>query len=179
MILRKIHGLHGYFAGSDGHIYSRWTRGPKSHVDPSRLPHRLVAHPQSNGKYLIVCIKVSDRVYKTFRVHQLVCLAFHGSPKPGQECSHEKGNRFDNRPSKLLWETRKKNHSRKKIHGTDDRGIRNSRAKIDAPTLIKIRRLLAMGVMTHEQIGRRFGLDRVFITKVNCGHRYKGQLLKA
>jgi hypothetical protein len=36
-------------------------------------------------------------------VSRLVCSAFHGEPKHGQQCHHLNGNIFDNRPDNLIW----------------------------------------------------------------------------
>lgn len=40
---------------------------------------------------------------KTRTVHSLVCRAFHGEPKPGQEVRHLNGIPSDNRASNLAW----------------------------------------------------------------------------
>lgn len=50
-----------------------------------------------------------DRKPMPFPVHQLVLLAWHGNPKPGEVGRHLDGNRNDNRPGNLGWGTRRKN----------------------------------------------------------------------
>ena len=50
------------------------------------------------------------RYKKTFRVHRLVCEAFHGSsPKKNMIVMHLNENPSDNRPSNLQWATQKEN----------------------------------------------------------------------
>jgi len=41
--------------------------------------------------------------------------------------------------------------------------------------LLKIRNLLLEGKLTHKEIGNLFGVNRVFIKKINTGYRYKDQ----
>lgn len=159
----------GYFAGEDGNIYSNllW-RGSNS-------LRKLNPAIQTTGKYYFVNIKTGNK-FKSQRVHRLVCITFKGYPPIDgtYTVSHQDGNWKNNRPENLKWETYSTNMHRKKDHGTDDIGIKNTRAKIDLNTLKKIRKLLSEG-KTHKSIGDKFGLNRVFITKIANGHRYKGQ----
>lgn len=66
----------------------------------------------------------------------------------------------------------KKNHARKKEHGTTDIGYQNSRALINAEQLARIREMLESG-MKHHDIALQFNVSRVFITKINTGYRYR------
>ena len=86
--------------------------------------------------------------------------------------SHLNGIRDDNRLENLKWETMSENHHRKKEHGTDDRGYKNSRALINKEQLEKIWELLKDGKKTHKEIGEMFGVGRAFITKINNKYRY-------
>lgn len=169
--LKMIPDFDNYLAGSDGEIYTLLS--PKGKFGPS-IPKNKAKGVQGNGKYFTVTgLKIKPGKRKTKNVHVLVCSAFHG-PKIGKlEVSHINGNSFDNRPENLMWETRSSNHKRKIEHKTDDCGVRNSRAKINSEQLLEIKELLRIGKLTHEEIGRKFGLGRVFITKINRGHRYK------
>lgn len=173
MILKAIPNHDKYFAGEDGHIYSLQPRGIGKIAKGLR---RLKENIQYSGKYFVVSIKENSGLIKTKRVHRLVCAAFNGLPSNEQhDCSHLDGNWKNNKPNNLVWESRSQNHNRKKEHGTDDLGVRNSRAKIDIKTLRKIRKLLAEKEMSHQKIGNILGLRRVFITKIANGYRYKGQ----
>lgn len=49
---------------------------------------------------------------KTFKVHRLVCEAFHGPPPPGRNiCLHLDEDPDNNRPDNLRWGTQKENLS--------------------------------------------------------------------
>jgi len=152
-----------YYAGDDGNIYSNFGKGFK----------KLKASIQSTGKYYQLSI-IKNRTRKHYRVHRLVCEAFHGIPKEGMTCSHLDGNWRNNKPDNLKWETYSENLERKKEHGTDDVGYKNSRARIDKCTLDNIRFLLSEGLGPTE-IGKRLNLPRLFIQKIKSGYRYKGQ----
>lgn len=151
-----------YFAGDDGNIYKDGKKMKKS--------------IQSSGRYYIIGLKF-DGIYKTMRVHRLICMAFHGFPINNKlTVSHKDGNWRNNKPENLEWLTLKDNHAMKKLHGTDDTGIKNSRASIkDIKILRKIRKLLDSKKYTHQKIGEMFNLNRISITKIANGYRYKGQ----
>lgn len=172
MKIIPIPHFYGYFAGENGHIYSNHGRGAQKIPQPLR---KLKPNIQSSGKYFYVNVK-KDNKRITQRVHRLVCLAFHGfPPNTKYAASHLDGNWRNNTPSNLKWESYSDNANRKKEHGTDDIGVKNSRAIIDLKTLVKIRKLLKNSLLTHKEIGVKFGVNRVFITKIANGHRYKNQ----
>lgn len=68
---------------------------------------------------------------KTYRVHRLVLLAFVGPCPEGMEASHLNGDSSDNRLKNLAWEPVKKNHARKKLHGTYRTGEKANNAKLN------------------------------------------------
>lgn len=167
LTLLPIARAAGYFAGSDGHIYSLRKHGAFLRDTPRRLKESV----QSSGRYFFVGIGIAIGRFKHFRVHRLVCEAFHGVPLPGQTASHLDGNWRNNKPMNLAWESMSNNHARKYQHGTHDCGYRNSRAKITKRQLYRIRAMLTDG-KTHQSIADRFGLGRVFISKIAAGYRY-------
>lgn len=172
-MLRPIPGFKGYFAGEDGNIYCNLPIGKQSGIGSTR---KLKCGVQSSGKYFHVSVKNDDGKRTSKRVHRLVCLAFWGIPNNEKDTvSHLDGNWRNNKPHNLRWESISDNHSRKKDHGTDDIGVKNSRSSIDLETLKEIRRLLVLGTLTQKEIGAKFGLSRLFITKIKNGHRYKNQ----
>lgn len=155
-----------YYAGKDGYIYSS---------DGNSIV-RLRSSVQTSGYYYIVSIPTYNGKRKSQRVHRLICTAYHGpAPSSKHTASHIDGNWRNNKPDNLRWESMKQNHARKKEHGTDDSGIRNSRSKITLFTLQRIRKLLESKKLSHREIGEKFELQRGFISKIANGSRYRGQ----
>lgn len=166
-----IPGYNGYFAASNGDIFSAWVTGSNPYIKEGKL-RKLSPAKWPNG-YLHVNIRVKKNTYYSGGVHRLVCLAFHGDPPAGYTTSHLNGNRQDNRSENLVWESLKDNHQRKIMHGTTDRGSKNSRALLDKQQIVAMKKELSGGKKTHQQIADQFGVNRVFVTKVNGGYRYK------
>lgn len=166
MIFKRIKNFPGYYAGSDGNIYS----------DKRGTMHQLATTIQTTGKYYITNVIHKNKKKTSSRVHRLICETFHGKCPSKKHCaSHLDGNWKNNKPENLTWETYSQNLARKKDHGTDDIGFKNSRALITQNQLRRIRILLRKKKLTHQQIAYKFKVSRVFITKIANGHRYKGQ----
>lgn len=166
----KIPGYDGYLAGEDGNIYSFWIKGKNARIDYSKGIRRKLKPNVGTSGYFGVCLKHNNGTIKLNMVHRIICLAFYG--KSQLPCSHLDGNRLNNKIANLIYETCFDNIKRKLIHGTHDRGYKNSRSKINKKQLNEIRNLLQEKDLTHKQIGERFNVNRVFITKINCKYRY-------
>ena len=72
-------------------------------------------------------------------VHRLVAIAFLGDPPLHHEVCHMNGDRTDNRVVNLRWDTRQGNIADKLIHGTDNRGEKNSQSKLSKEDVLNIR----------------------------------------
>lgn len=68
----------GYAAGSDGFIYS-YKRSP--------MPYRLKSQLDGRKNYYHVQLPKEGK-FKSIQVHTLICEAFNGKKKKGQEVSH-------------------------------------------------------------------------------------------
>lgn len=103
---RAIPGFDGYEASSDGQIRSLKRGSP-----------RLLAVSLDDWDYQRVSLWQGRVVVR--RVHQLVCLAFHGEP-PSEvhQVRHRNGKNLDNRAANLTWGTPSENMLDKVIHGT-------------------------------------------------------------
>lgn len=55
---------------------------------------------------------------RRFKVHRLVCEAFHGPCPEGHECGHLDGNPANNAAHNLAWMTRSENNKHAVAHGT-------------------------------------------------------------
>lgn len=85
--------------------YTRLGRRLKMPIDRSRGLYRYVGLTRNGSG-------------RTRRVHQLVCVAFHGEPEPGQEVRHQDGDSLNNCAENLCWGTRVENSLDMIRHGT-------------------------------------------------------------
>ena len=124
---KPIRGWPGYYAGSDGRIYSlhsgdfepvaEWEGGRK------RCPYQKVT------LYRTRCVwwhrdgkrgrrgRVAEK--QNFFVHNLIALAFLGRrPRRSYQAAHKDGDRRNNRAGNLAWKTKRQNEADKVAHGT-------------------------------------------------------------
>lgn len=140
-------GFPGYRIGDDG---SAWSR--KRHNCWVRLRGRV----DSRGYYQVVLSFKGQP--KAFFIHHLILLAFVGPRPSGLECCHGDGDRQNNRPSNLRWDTKKNNTLDRSRHGRSGRfGVVNGSAKLDPPKVRLIRHLYSSG-WSGPQLASKFGV---------------------
>lgn len=175
MVFIELKEYPYYFACSDGNIYSKRGRG-KTIDSYNNDFKKLKASKSLSGKgYLQVNLPCKDSKsgYRSKIVHRIIAEVFIGEIGENLTVSHLDGDKYNNTPINLKIESYSDNHKRKYEHGTMDNGFNNSRALISKEQLLEIRVLLKEGVLTHKEIGKLFGVNRVFITKINTNQRYK------
>ena len=122
---------------------------------------------QINKKTKYCLVKLcSDGVTKTFTVHRLVCMAFHGNPPTElHEVAHNDGVRNNNISSNLRWVTRKENSKDRIAHGTFLAGEKSPNAKLSAKNVLDIRSAVAARERRVE-IAKRFGIHRSYVNAI-------------
>lgn len=108
--------------------YSKWPDG-----------HILTAKIDDVG-YLRVSLSHVDGRQRPFRIHALVCRAFHGQKIEGQEVRHLDGNKLNNVPSNLCWGYPKENRADCFAHGVHPCGEQHVRASLSNEQVREIRR---------------------------------------
>ena len=103
-----IEGYPNYEVSDLGRIWSRPRPGSKGGV--------LKPYFNKRVGYLYITLTL-DGVQKDFRVNRLVCRAFHGAPRKGQDARHWDGNPLNNSAANLLWGTQKENMEDMRRHG--------------------------------------------------------------
>lgn len=98
-------------------------------------------------------------ITKVFYVHRLLAIAFIPNPLDKKEVNHIDGDKCNNKLSNLEWVTHKENY----IHARDVLGIKMMGIKLSPLQVLKIRELREKTKMTHEQIGKLFGVSRINI----------------
>jgi hypothetical protein len=168
MIYKEIPGFPNYYAGSDGEIYSdnyRWKK-------PGHAYRKLKYGKQITGYRLVnLPCKKSKNGFRCQRVHVLICSAFHGIRPKGKECSHLDGDKQNNKPENLKWETSSENKIRKVQHGTHDRGCNNSRAVFTIEDVLAIKEMLEKNI-PHKHIASIIECSRTTISRIANKQRY-------
>ncbi len=127
-----LDGFEGYEAGSDGSIWSQ----PQINKYPRR---QLAAQFNPVTGYMHVSLK-RHGVSKTKAVHVLVSLAFHGPKPPGKrDVCHNDGNKLNNVPGNLRYDTHSANKLDMRAHGTAKIGHLNHATKITVEDVLEIR----------------------------------------
>lgn len=115
--------------------------------------------------YLYVRLR-RDGTRKSFRLHRLVAIAFHGDrSSEGLTVAHNDGDRTHNRSSNLRWATQSENHLDKRAHGTATCGERSALSKLTEGEVIEIRARRAMGE-TYVSLGKAFGVIPNHVRKI-------------
>lgn len=161
LVLKDIPGFSKYKAGSDGKIYSFCYGDQRA----------LSTNKRNKQGYIQVTLSDDFGKFVAKSAAPIICESFHGSRPSGLVCSHLNGNKIDNRPENLLWETQKENLKRKKAHGTHDGGCNNTRAKLDKEKLAYIKHMLREGV-SYINIAKDLGVSRTLISLVASGRSY-------
>jgi len=110
---RPIIGSPDYEVSDHGRVRSLDRIGSRGH----RLSGKILKQCIVKSGYAQVSLGASRKAY----VHRLVCEAWHGDPKEGQEVSHLDGVKANNLPGNLTWATHAENEQQKRLHGTYDR----------------------------------------------------------
>lgn len=112
---------------------TKWTPVPGYEITSSGSIFSIASNWRGYGKrqlswaddksgYPVVRMKAPDGTRKKFKVHQLVCTAFHGEkPSPNHEVRHLDGNPMNNNAENLAWGTRSENARDRVRHGTQFR----------------------------------------------------------
>ena len=119
-IMKEIPNCPGYFALTDGRIYS--TRTNKGHG-----PGRFLKQCQLNRGHLIVRLFSK---YNRKLVHRLILETFIGPCPEGMECRHLDGNPTNNHLSNLCWGSHQDNEADKDRMGRRPRGSKHGGSKL-------------------------------------------------
>lgn len=85
--------------------------------------------PRNRSGYLAVSLW-EDGKGKSWFVHQIVALTFHGPrPSPRHDAAHDDGNKRHNHYTNVFWKTKIENERDKIAHGTSNRGDRNGMSR--------------------------------------------------
>ena len=107
---------------------------PDGKVVEQPLRGRVLSPSKCKNGYLYVSI-----MGRSYQVHRLVCMAWHGPPVGSIDAAHFNNNRHDNRPENLRWASRSENLSDQVSHGTRLRGETQNGAKLTENLVLRLR----------------------------------------
>jgi plasmid maintenance system antidote protein VapI len=136
------------------------------------IPEKILKPSADNDGYLLVVL-CKNGVGKTCKVHRLVLEAFVGPCPDGMECRHLNGNPSDSRLENLRWGTPGENQADKVLHGTDNKGSKNSQAKLTKEQVLEIREKYVTSGATHRKLAEKYGVAVSVIGNIVCGKTWK------
>jgi hypothetical protein len=104
--------------------------------------------------------------------HHLVLEAFVGPRPDGMQCCHGDGNRQNNSPGNLRWDTPLANSRDKQKHGTQCHGSGHGGAKLSDSDVVKIKAMVNAGVK-RAYVGRLFGVSAFAVYAIVSGKKWK------
>jgi hypothetical protein len=165
--IRVVPGWPGYYACSDGSVWSR-----RNFHGGLRNELRRLRGSRDKDGYAIVALKNNGKV-KTRRVAHVILEVFIGMRPDGTEACHfPDPDITNNRADNLLWRRHSENISHKFIHGTVARGLRHGMSKL-TPDSVREIRLLRKSGWTYASLGRRYGVAGAHIGLICKGKYWK------
>ena len=123
-VWRDIEGYEGLYQVSDqGRVKSLERKVPRGNGEQT-VKERILKPGMDRGGYLIVDLCDGGK-RKHFKVHRLVCQAFHDNPENKPCVNHIDENKTNNAASNLEWSTAKENCN----HGTRNERVAKVRSK--------------------------------------------------
>lgn len=120
------------------------------------VPEKIRKTPSLNG-YPRLNLHNTVGIPKLFYVHHLVAYAFIGPRPEGKVVAHNDGNAGNPSAYNLRYATQPENDADKVLHGTNPKGTKNCRAKLNDAKIRKIRLMSVRGI-PHKKISERFGV---------------------
>lgn len=132
-----------------------------------------VLKPKADKDGYLGCHLVHAGRNKHYKVHQLVCMAFHGPAPAGHVVAHGDGTRTNNASENLRWATTQENHRDRWKHGTEPVGAKHPRARVTPQMAKAITKRWRHGE-TQAAIGADIGISQTTIGKIVNGQHWTG-----
>lgn len=110
---------------------------------------------------------------KHYKVHQLVCMAFHGPAPKGHVVAHGDGTRTNNVPENLRWATTQENHRDRWKHGTEPVGAKHPMARV-TQQMARLVRQRWRGGEQQKIIASDMGLSTNTVGRIVNGQHWTG-----
>lgn len=133
---------------------------------------RLLALTKMRTGYIYAHLSVANKP-KMVAVHRLVVEAFIGSIPPGMTVNHRDGIKSNNAVENLEIATQAENVRHAELAGLRDvKSESNPNSILTVRQVNRIKKLLALGVLSHREIGAMFGVKGPAIWKIAAGRTW-------
>jgi hypothetical protein len=170
---KPIPGWPGYWAGTDGSIWSR--RAHPSSRKPGRWrlmrPHRWGRGYKEGRGHLMVSFCYNNK-HTCFYIHQIILFTFVGPRPPGCEACHGNDDSSDNQLSNLRWDTPSANKRDAVRNGSFPLGEKRRNASLTNAQAAEIKAMLRDGIRATD-IVRRTGVPYYTIKRIRNGKIYR------
>lgn len=170
---RDIPGYEGiYQASNTGRVRSLDRIVARDGQKPMRMTGQLLKqNPNPRWGYMQVILHRSGSA-KTWRVHQLIALAFIGPNPEKLDVNHIDLNKTNNRADNLEYVTRRRNLEHAREHGLGDkRGEKHHSAKLSSEQVGEIRRRVASGEVARH-LAVEYGIQPSQVSRIVSGKRW-------
>ncbi len=172
---RDVPGFPGYRVGDDGSVWSNRHKHSR--------PWRRLKCSKNSGNYFQIRLYDGSGLRRRpplMLVSRLILLAFVGPCPEGMEACHNDGDKSNNRPVNLRWDTRVENMADRQKHGKTViphlKGCENPCAKLTPQDVAEIRRLYAAGAPKSQyKMAEMFGVSQMTIQRLVTGQSYQDQ----
>lgn len=166
-MIKQIPNHVGYFADTDGNIYSQWINKGIHGLEKGTELKLLKGSTSNKGHKSISFTRKSKRLY----VHRLVYETFNGPIPEGLVVRHLNDKAEDNRLLNLAIGTQKENVHDAIKNGVFQRGSFNGQSKLTELDVIAIKNLL--NKITQKEIAKMYGVSRRAISFINKNQTWK------
>jgi len=169
---REVPDCPGYMAGSDGTIWSCWTRGrwPKRTGDWQLAPRR---REKKAGAHFAVLLRTAAGFRVTEFVHRVILTTFVGPCPDGMISCHDPDHDpANNAVNNLRWATPTDNMEDCHRHGRRVCGSKSYNATITEADVEEMFNLRRSG-LTHAAIAAKFGVRQQTVTRVLTRQRWR------
>lgn len=162
--LREIPGLPGYFASTDGRIWSNKEQGRWFHTVALRSIQPAL---DRSGYPYVSLMGPGTKRGRTFKVHRLIALTFHGPCPDGMQVCHLNHTPMDNRPENLSYGTAKENRRQSIVAGRH-----RDRRKLTPPQVLEIWARLQGGT-SQIALAKEYCMAKQTISSIKFGRSWR------
>jgi len=167
---KDIPGFEGYYEVSNYGRVRSW-KGINQYSGKRKSPS--IMKLRNRRGYMCVDI-LHQKKHHYFSVHRIVANVFVPNPKNKPEVNHIDGNKTNNSFKNFEWVTSSENQQHSFGLGLQDcSGENNGRAKLTNKNVIRIKRLLKKGRLTHKQIAKPMGVSPATISDIKTGKSWR------